>query len=322
MAKIHFSLTIALVLLFAGCSTAMDSNSNAANYAASSDSQTMTREMAVPAEDAGGGGGGGEDEVGSATRETADTGSPIKRKIIRNADLSLESPKPAEAQQKITSIAEAKSGFVVSSKKSSEGELLRDRESVEMTVRVPAEVFDDVLTEIRKTASRVVVEEVTGKDVTEEFVDLEARLKNKKALEEQFLEIMKRANTVEDALKVQRDVSEVRGEIEQIQGRMRFLQNQSALSTIAIKIVLPAEVTANSKGFFSELRKVFSDSIESALGFLLGFFRVVLAIIPFLLLVVLPLVVILRYLLKKYGKGGIAESLGFERPSSRPKDEE
>jgi len=319
MTRIFICVFTAFSFLFSGCAAAelsgnytANSNASAAGYRSD-----VPQDLPAPEEDADEKG-----ELAAATKETTDTGSPVKRKIIRNADLSLESPKPAEAQQKITSIAESKGGFVVSSKKSSEGELLRDRESVEMTVRVPADVFDDALTEIRKTASRVVVEEVTGKDVTEEFVDLEARLKNKKALEAQFLEIMKRAASVEDALKVQSDISDVRGEIEQIQGRMRFHQNQSALSTISIKIVLPAEVTANSKGFFSELRKVFSDSIESALGFLLGLFRFILAIIPFLLLVVLPSAVVLRYFLKKYGKGSIAEMLGFERQAARPKDEE
>ncbi len=94
-----------------------------------------------------------------------------------------------------------------------------------MTIRVPSEKFDETLNEIRKNSNRVIVETVKGEDVTEEFIDIEARLKTKKALEEQFLEIMKRSNSVEEALNVQRELAEVRGEIEQIEGRKRFLEN-------------------------------------------------------------------------------------------------
>ena len=75
-----------------------------------------------------------------------------------------------------------------------------------MKVRVPAEKFTETVEEIRKTAARVVVETVKGQDVTEEFVDIEARLKAKKQLEAQMMEIMKRAGSVEDALNVQKEL--------------------------------------------------------------------------------------------------------------------
>ncbi len=297
----NLTLTVSLILIIAStsCDSAADSNTNSG---VSGEQYSTTEIQALQVEDGGGGGGGREvDPLEIARESEAERAQPIRRKIIRNGNLTLQSNAPFEAQARITSIAESRGGFVVTSKRSSADQLSGEKTTVEMTVRIPSERFDEAVSEIRKTAERVIVEELKGEDVTEEFVDLEARLRTKRALENQFLEIMKRANTVEDALKVQTDLSEVRGEIERIEGRIRFLENRSSLSTIAIVIQTPATVAASSGGFYDELSKVFSDSVEGALSFVLGFVRVILSLIPFLILVVLPLGLIGRYVLGRYG---------------------
>ncbi|HUF02657.1 MAG TPA: DUF4349 domain-containing protein [Aridibacter sp.] len=249
-------IAVSLSLLAAaavGCLSASDSNANSGGLTRMAEESIPIQTLQVQ-EDAGGGGGGeSKGDVLTAGETRAERASPVKRKIIRNGKLTLQSPEPFEAQIKITSIAESRGGFVVTSRRSSADRLAGEKESVEMTIRVPANNFEQAVSEIRKTADRVVVEEITGEDVTEEFVDLEARLRTERALEAQFLEIMKRASTVEDALKVQNDLSRVRGEIERIEGRIRFLENQSALSTIAIVIQTPATVAASSGGFYDEL---------------------------------------------------------------------
>ena len=127
----------------------------------------------------GGGGGGGRQETTIVTQKVSldqTTASqinttPSDRKIIRNAELNLEAENPEQAQQQITAIAELKGGFVVESQQSSSDIKSTTRDTVIMTVRVPAEKFGETLEEIRKTASRVVVESVKGQDVTEEFID-------------------------------------------------------------------------------------------------------------------------------------------------------
>lgn len=260
---------------------------------------------------AGGGGGGGREDktvaqnqvsLEDADRSRTETApeKPVERKIIRNADLSLESDAPEEAQQKITAIAESKGGFVVESTQSSSDVRAARRDTVAMTVRVPAEKFNETLDEIRKTGARVISETVKGQDVTEEFIDIEARLKTKRALEDQFLEIMKRSNSVADALNVQRELSNVRGEIEQIEGRKRFLENQSSLSTVKITLRTPTAISGSSKGFFYRLTEAVGTGFDGALSFILFFVTAVIALLPFLLLVVLPIYLILRYLWRKY----------------------
>src|SRR5712664_3476154 len=114
----------------------------------------------------------------------------IERKIIRNANLTLEVASPTESQRKIFSAAEAQGGIVVTSEMTQQtsDDKSKPEVSVNLVVRVPALQFDQVMEEIRGVANRVLQEKRTGQDVTEEFIDLEARIKNQKALEVQFLE--------------------------------------------------------------------------------------------------------------------------------------
>ncbi len=103
-----------------------------------------------------------------------------------------------------------------------------------LTVRVPVDRFDETIERIRAHGSEVVAEDVTGRDVTAEFTDLEARLRNAQAAERQLLEIMERAETVEDILAVQRELAAVREQIERFQGQLNVLASQTELSTITV----------------------------------------------------------------------------------------
>ena len=264
------------------------------------------------------GGGGGREaalvqQISLTQAEQTQTAPVVvERKIIRNADLQLEADAPEEAQAKITQIAEGKGGFVVESTQSSSDARATKRDTVTMTVRVPSAKFDEALGEIRQTASRVIVESVKGEDVTEEFIDIEARLKTQKALEAQFLEIMKRSNSVEDALNVQTEIAGVRGEIEKIEGRKRFLESQASLSTIKIRLQTPTVFSANAPGFFGRLAEAFGNGFDAALNFVLIFVTALTALLPFLLLIVLPIYLVIRYLLRKNRKRQTAGEIARE----------
>jgi Domain of unknown function (DUF4349) len=247
--------------------------------------------------------------------QTANSQTPptvTERKIIRNADLQLEANAPEETQQKIAAIAESKGGFVIESTQSSSDVKVTTRDVVSMTVRVPTEKFGEALGEIRQSGNRVIIETVKGQDVTEEFVDIEARLKAKRALEEQFIEIMKRSNSVADALNVQRELSNVRGEIEQIEGRKRFLENQTSLSTIKIRIQPPTAFSASSSGFFYQLQQAISSGFSFALNFILVLITLFIGILPFLIFIVLPVYLLIRYLLRRNQKRKLASEIAKE----------
>jgi hypothetical protein len=237
----------------------------------------------------------------------ADQSQPVApgmdRKILRDAELTIEVGAPAAVQLKITSIAETLGGFVVTSesKQRQVGDATQELE-VKLIIRVPAAQFDAALNQIRGAGSRVVQEKITGQDVTEEFIDLEARLKTQKALEAQFLEIMKQAHKVEDALEVQRQIADVRTEIEKLEGRKRFLENRASLSTITVNLLTPAAIAVNTSGFGRKIRQAVADSVELAIGLVLFLIQFVIVMIPVFILIILPAWLIGRLVFRRLGK--------------------
>ncbi len=225
---------------------------------------------------------------------------PIERKIIRNGDFLIESKNLAEDQRKIAALAESLGGFVVTSefKQSTSGS---SESTVKIIVRVPSSQFDKAITEIAKTGSQVIYDKKTGQDVTEEFVDLEARLRAKHALENQYLEIMKRAAKISDVLEVQEKLTEVRTEIEQMEGRRRYLENQASMSTINVTLQSPAAVVAATQnGFWRSIKNSFGDGVDEAVGIVLGIIHFVLVMLPIFLLLILPGWFLLRFLNRRY----------------------
>ena len=113
---------------------------------------------------------------------------------------------------------------------------------------------------------------------------------------------MKRASKVEDALEVQRQIAEVRTEIEKIEGRKRFLENRASLSTITVSLRSPAALAVSPSGFGRSIREAFVDSIDLAGAIVLFLIRFVILIIPILILLVLPGWLIARYFMRRARK--------------------
>ncbi|OGZ05733.1 MAG: hypothetical protein A2845_01120 [Candidatus Lloydbacteria bacterium RIFCSPHIGHO2_01_FULL_49_22] len=106
----------------------------------------------------------------------------------------------------------------------------------DLTIWVPSEHFDGALEKIKALGLRVTSERIAVSDVSAQFVDLEARLKNLHATEAQYLEIMKRSGSIPDVLSVTRELSLTRAQIEQLQGQLDYLSRQVALSSIHISL--------------------------------------------------------------------------------------
>lgn len=239
----------------------------------------------------------------------------MERKLIRNAELNLEVSNPAESQRRIASIAETRGGFVVNTDASQrqDNDKSRPEVTVRIVVRVPAAQFDAAVNEIRGAASRVMQDKTTGQDVTEEYIDLEARIRTKQALEAQFLEIMKQAKSVTEALEVQRQLAEVRTEIEQLEGRRRYLENQSSLSTITITLQSPTPLVSTT-GFFYSVRQSFADGVDIAASITLFLIRAVITLVPIALFILLPLALLLRYIIRRGRRMQQAQSLLRDEP--------
>ena len=186
------------------------------------------------------------------------------------------------------SIAERMGGFVQSSN-IYEGS--SDTKSGSVTIRIPASRFDEAMVEIKKSAIEVQRENVDASDVTEQFVDLEARLKNLRAEEAQYQEIMKRAVTVENTLSVASRLHDVRGRIEQIEGQLQYLSRQVDMSLITIS--LTEEADAQVFGFRWRPLVSAKQTLRSMLGALTGSFDMLLAIAIYIPVIVLWLVIAL-----------------------------
>jgi len=154
------------------------------------------------------------------------------RMIVHTGNVALVVEDIAVAMEQIGSMAGGFEGYVVSSRVWKQ----RERLFGNISIRVPAEHFDNSMTMLRQIAVEVTSETTSSRDVTEEYVDLKARLENLEATEIQLHSIMQKAETVEEILEVQRELSKVRGEIEQVKARMQYLERTSATSLININL--------------------------------------------------------------------------------------
>jgi len=162
-------------------------------------------------------GEGGRDESWIPAELTED------RKIVKTGSMTLEVEDIAETLDEVAEMADEFNGYVVSSYKHE----YERGVSGHITIRVPSEKFEEAFARLRQLAVAVPDETTTAKDVTEEYVDLEAQLSNLLATEAQYLTLMEKAENVEEMLKVQKELSNVRGQIEQIEGRMKYLEQTS-----------------------------------------------------------------------------------------------
>ena len=163
---------------------------------------------------------------------TKENTAQFGRMVIRNATLSLLVAQVDEAEARVRSLAQTLGGYVLQSETSGDEE----RRSVRLTFKVPVERFDDTINELKQLAVKVQSLSVSGQDVTEEFVDLESRLRSLRATETRLLEFLRQAKTVEEALLVNQQLTDLQGQIEQAEGRRNFLRESTAFSTINVDL--------------------------------------------------------------------------------------
>lgn len=157
---------------------------------------------------------------------------PWDRMIIRTATVTLIVKDVEASIAAVRDIAGGVGGFVAQSNTRYEGE----NQVATITLQVPAAQFDAVVAAIRQQAVKVESENGSTQDVTEEYTDLEAQVRNLQATEASLQRLMDRATRIEDIITLQRELTNVRGEIERRQGRMKFLSRRSEMSTITVSL--------------------------------------------------------------------------------------
>jgi len=170
-----------------------------------------------------------------ASSSLADGGSgasDLDRKIVRTGDMTLEVNDITVAITGVAAVAKDLNGYVVSSNKSGDQDITYGQ----ISIRVPSDRFDEAFDKLRQLAVNVPNESTNSQDITEQYSDLQTQLRNLEATEAQYLEILKKAEKVEDILAVQRELSNVRGQIEQIKGRIQYLDRTSDMALINVNL--------------------------------------------------------------------------------------
>lgn len=212
------------------------------------------------------------------------------RKVIRNATLSIEVDSPAAIESKVSSIVERLGGYVASSaREGSADEGARQAGQVELSLRVPSHRLEEALREIKRFGKGAASEQIGSEDVTDEYIDLGARITNQRRLEEQLAKILTQATDVDGTMKVHRELTSVRTEIDRLEGRKQFLETESSLAKIALSLrpfqptvgVSAAEISVSA-------RRATSDAVSMAAGIVTFGIRAAGIIVPLSLLFGLP----------------------------------
>ncbi len=177
-------------------------------------------------------GSGGEFAVAdSATSDEAIPVGDFDRKIVKSAELGVRAEEVRETAASAQQVANDLGGSVLSSRIQGDGPV-----SADLVLVVPSPEFEEALEGLRGLGKKVTTDTLSGEDVTEEFVDLESRERNLLAAEGSLLELYDRAESVNAALAIERELTNIRGQIEQVQGRIQYLEDRTTSSRISLSI--------------------------------------------------------------------------------------
>ncbi len=210
-----------------------------------------------------------------------------ERLIIRTGWLTIIAADTEAALQQIGALAETNGGWIVSSEARQRGEA----KTGNITVRIPAARFNQTLDEIKALAVEVTDESTSGQDVTEEFVDLNARLSNLEATAERVRGFLDQSRNVEEALAVNQELSRLESDIEVIKGRLQFLSQSAAFSTVNVTVrpdtvARPIEVGGwRPEGVAKDAIEALVSTLQGLANFLIW---VVIYVLPVGLLLLIP----------------------------------
>ncbi len=236
MAKRWLVLASALALFALACGSAAAPNtfSNIGNNV------DAARTVAVPAPAQGVPAVRGAAEAQSGPGAQVNPGQPVlgvrfqsDRVLVLTAQLSLKADDAWSISDRVQSLAFALGGDITGVTQSGGGE----NKAATVTIRVPNERFNDALRQIKSLdGAELLSAQVAGEDRTEQFIDLDARLKAKQQEESRYLALLAKADKIDDILRIDQVLSQVRAQIEQLQGQLNVLKNRSSMATINVSV--------------------------------------------------------------------------------------
>ncbi len=185
------------------------------------------------------------------------------RKIIREGTVKFETGDAIGTNKFISGIAKELKGYI------SKDEIrdYKDRIEHSLVIRIPVEQFDVLLSKISNHAGKLESRDINSRDVTEEYIDVDARLNAKSALENRYKELLNQAKNVNEILSIEKELGKLREDIESVEGRLRYLKDNISMSTLT---VIYYQKTSTSFGFGSKFGMAIQDGWNTFLLFLVG----------------------------------------------------
>jgi hypothetical protein len=218
----------------------------------------------------------------------------LPQQLIKTADVSINVAEYKESKQKLLQLIKSANAVITSDQETNDSY----RTGSNIMIRVPKQKFDSLLNAICDLAKFVNSRNVMVQDVTEEFVDIQARLKNKMAVEAQYTSLLKQAKNISEILEVEEHLRIIREEIDSKEGRLKYLRSQVSLSTINLSVYQEYSSPTYSVSFFDKIFDAFSSGWAGLLSFILGLIN----IWPFLIIFVVSIWWFVKHRKNKAGK--------------------
>ena len=223
------------------------------------------------------------EEVADAVDQVA-----IERKLIKRGDIGFETANVVETKQFITKLVAESKGYISSDNVYD----YNDRIQYHLSIKVPADQFDLLLTKIEGRTGGLDSKNIYVQDVTAEFIDVQARIDIKKQLEARYKELLKEANQVGDILNIEKEMAKLRSEIEAIEGRLKYLNDNVAMSSLEVSFY---QKNSFGHSFASKVGDAIYDGWDSFLWFLIA----LAGLWPFVFIIVVVVIVVRRYRKRK-----------------------
>lgn len=211
--------------------------------------------------------------------------APEQSKIIREGYIFMEVKDYPLAVDQARQVLKRWKGYILKENEQTTDYQVQD----ELIMRVPAASFDSLVNDVLKLAWKVTNKSIEAKDVTEEYVDIEARLRSKREVEKRYIDLLQEAKNVNDILKVEEQLRVIREEIEAREGRLKYIQNQADYSTLNLTVTKKLS-TRTTIDFFFRIGEALKGGWRGLLGFIIAF----VYIWPFILIIGVTLYLILR----------------------------
>ena len=195
--------------------------------------------------------------------QTSNPDTGIQRKLTKEGNLRWETNYVNKTHAAIITQSKKLNAYI-----SNDNQTRNDYQiTTNVVIRIPSDKFDEFISKLENDVSKFDEKRIDVLDVTEEYIDISARMKTKKELEQHYYELLKQTRNVSEVLQVEAQLNVVRGEIESAEGRLKYLKDKVSMSTLNLTFY---ETTAAPVGFFGEIGKSFISGWKGFLYFILG----------------------------------------------------